>query len=210
MRCGGKTYVRRQSHQSPHHVPGLTIGLGFKAGTRYGGAGSTCRAPKRFRHHTSCPYASLSTTGRRRWPAHRLTAVPHRMGCDSGACLRPRRTQPHHSVSSRTGFLDEHPNSHENSEGSVAAQCVPIRNNSALINPIHLFVESDAQGHGVRRENSCSPPIPPIAASRARPDPRIGVQGGHEVWWRGIDVQSPKTVPPPHLVPLRVALYDGA
>ena len=30
------------------------------------------------------------------------------------------------------------------------------------------------------------------------------------IWWRGIHVQRPKTVPPPYPVPLRVALYDGA
>ena len=61
-----------------------------------------------------------------------------------GACLRRRRSRPHQSVSSRTISPYELPNSYENSEGSVAIPCVPIRNNSALLNPIHLFVESDA------------------------------------------------------------------
>ena len=102
------------------------------------------------------------------WPTHRLTARPHRMGCESGArhrplgnrglerdwfrchapwsgaCLQRRRSRPHRTVSSRAISPDELPDSYDNSEGSVAIPCVAIRKDSARINPIHLFVENNA------------------------------------------------------------------
>jgi hypothetical protein len=128
----------------------------------------------------------------------------------SGACLQHCRSRLHRTVSSRASFPDELPNSCDNREGSVAIPCVPIRGDSTRLNPIHLPEESDAYGHGVRRKNPSSAPIPSPAASRARPVRRIGVQGGHVIWWRGLHLQRPKTVPPPYLVPLHLALYDGS